>query len=88
MISTGQIRDDGDLYDLVAMEEERRGQILDSLTTRQLEYGRERWSQTLMISKFLSWNDLQNRVSIYWMEDYLKNKFREKNSLHLLDVFF
>lgn len=42
MISTGQIRDDGDLYDLVAMEEERRGQILDSLTTRQLEYGRER----------------------------------------------
>ena len=67
------------------MEEERKGQILDSLTTRQLEYGRER--RIIYDLKVFILNDLQDQVSIYWIEDYLKNKLREKNSLHLLDVF-
>lgn len=67
------------------MEEERKGQILDSLTTRQLEYGRE--IRIIDDLKVFILNDLQDQVSIYWIEDYLKNKLREKNSLHLLDVF-
>ena len=53
------------------MEEERRGQTLDSLTTRQLEYGRER--RIIDDLKIFILNDLQNQVSIYRMEDYLTN---------------
>ena len=46
------MRDYGDLDDLVAMEEVRRSQILDSLTTGQWSLGKKEGS--LMISKFLS----------------------------------